>query len=193
MSSMRRLANISTHLNGPVTTNTVASEEEYKAALIECRAALAAFMDKMNANPIFVRLAWHDSGTYDKEVRVFAYCPKRVPLPHTRRLPSACAPKCHTPLSRTSPDADALLLPPLPVCAPCRVSGRRFRSSPPAAAPTAPSASSRRSTTAPTPACPRPSTTSSASRRPTRSSRGRTSSSSLPPPPSRRPAARRSR
>jgi len=99
MSSMRRLANISTHLNGPVTTNTVASEEEYKAALIECRAALAAFMDKMNANPIFVRLAWHDSGTYDKEVRVFAYCPKRVPLPHTRRLPSACAPKCHTPLS----------------------------------------------------------------------------------------------
>ena len=25
--------------------------------------------DKMNANPIMVRLAWHDSGTYDKEVR----------------------------------------------------------------------------------------------------------------------------
>ena len=23
----------------------------------------------MNANPIMVRLAWHDSGTYDKEVR----------------------------------------------------------------------------------------------------------------------------
>ena len=26
----------------------------------------------MNANPIMVRLAWHDSGTYDKEVRAAA-------------------------------------------------------------------------------------------------------------------------
>ena len=69
MASTRRLSALAAHLSSPLTVAPVADEEAYKAALIDCRAALAAFIDKMNANPIFVRLAWHDSGTYDKEVR----------------------------------------------------------------------------------------------------------------------------
>jgi L-ascorbate peroxidase len=32
---------------------------------------LFEFVDKMNCNPIFVRLAWHDSGTYDKRISTF--------------------------------------------------------------------------------------------------------------------------
>ena len=49
----RRLNVVGAHLQ--VSVQQVASEEEYKAALVECRAKLAAFIDKMNANPIFVR------------------------------------------------------------------------------------------------------------------------------------------
>ncbi|CAK9021830.1 Probable L-ascorbate peroxidase 7, partial [Durusdinium trenchii] len=37
----------------------------YKEALVACRSDMRAFIDKMNCNPIMVRLAWHDSGTYD--------------------------------------------------------------------------------------------------------------------------------
>jgi hypothetical protein len=51
----RRLNAVGAHLQ--VSAQNVASseEEEYTAALVECRAKLAAFIDKMNANPIFVR------------------------------------------------------------------------------------------------------------------------------------------
>ena len=89
MSSTRRLASINAALRAsPLLINGV-SADDYKAKLTECKAALEKFIDKMNANPIMVRLAWHDSGTYDKEVRVFTYSPKRVPLPHTRRSRTA--------------------------------------------------------------------------------------------------------
>ena len=69
MSSTRRLASISAALRAsPLLINGVGADD-YKAKLTECKAALEKFIDKMNANPIMVRLAWHDSGTYDKEVR----------------------------------------------------------------------------------------------------------------------------
>ena len=69
MSSTRRLASINAALRAsPLLINGV-SADDYKAKLTECKAALEKFIDKMNANPIMVRLAWHDSGTYDKEVR----------------------------------------------------------------------------------------------------------------------------
>ena len=38
----------------------------YKRDLESCRGDLRAFIDEMNCNPIIVRLAWHDAGTYDK-------------------------------------------------------------------------------------------------------------------------------
>ena len=38
----------------------------YARALRECRDELAAFIDQQNCHPIMIRLAWHDSGTYDK-------------------------------------------------------------------------------------------------------------------------------
>ena len=55
---------------GALRTGTApVSADSYKALLVECKAELAAFITKMNANPIMVRLAWHDSGTYDKAIK----------------------------------------------------------------------------------------------------------------------------
>jgi len=38
--------------------------QQYKS----CEAELKALIDKTNSHPIMVRLAWHDSGTYDKDI-----------------------------------------------------------------------------------------------------------------------------
>ena len=85
MSSTRRLASINAALRAsPLLINGV-SADDYKAKLTECKAALEKFIDKMNANPIMVRLAWHDSGTYDKEVRSAPTAGERRPGPQTRR------------------------------------------------------------------------------------------------------------
>merc|ERR1712151_749665 len=35
---------------------------------------LMSFIDEQNCAPIFVRLAWHDSGTYHKEITSFPEC-----------------------------------------------------------------------------------------------------------------------
>ena len=69
----------------PLLINGV-SADDYKAKLTECKAALEKFIDKMNANPIMVRLAWHDSGTYDKEVRSAPTAGERRPGPQTPTL-----------------------------------------------------------------------------------------------------------
>jgi L-ascorbate peroxidase len=42
--------------------------------LKDCKAALADLLDKTNANPLMVRLAWHDSGTYDKSISEWPRC-----------------------------------------------------------------------------------------------------------------------
>jgi L-ascorbate peroxidase len=42
--------------------------------LKECKQALAELLDKTNANPLMVRLAWHDSGTYDKAISDWPKC-----------------------------------------------------------------------------------------------------------------------
>mmetsp|Transcript_53071 Transcript_53071/g.99441 ORF Transcript_53071/g.99441 Transcript_53071/m.99441 type:complete len:318 (-) Transcript_53071:84-1037(-) len=36
-----------------------------------CKKELAAFIDSKNCHPIMVRLAWHDSGTYDQRIKDF--------------------------------------------------------------------------------------------------------------------------
>jgi L-ascorbate peroxidase len=46
--------------------NMVASKEEYQTL----QADLKFLLDKTNCAPIIVRLAWHDSGTYDKNIPI---------------------------------------------------------------------------------------------------------------------------
>ena len=40
-------------------------DKAYKNALAQCRAEMRKFINEINCNPIMVRLAWHDSGTFD--------------------------------------------------------------------------------------------------------------------------------
>ncbi|CAN0183581.1 unnamed protein product [Discosporangium mesarthrocarpum] len=44
--------------------------DEKVATLKECKEALAEMIDRTNSHPILVRLAWHDAGTYDKEIPI---------------------------------------------------------------------------------------------------------------------------
>ena len=37
-----------------------------KEELIDCKKSLAPYIKENNCAPIMIRLAWHDSGTYDK-------------------------------------------------------------------------------------------------------------------------------
>jgi len=41
-------------------------EQKKKRIYRNCKTALMKFIDQKNCNPILVRLAWHDSGTFDK-------------------------------------------------------------------------------------------------------------------------------
>ncbi|CAM9403247.1 unnamed protein product, partial [Choristocarpus tenellus] len=43
------------------------------ASLKECKEALAEMIDRTNSHPILVRLAWHDSGTYDKDIPISSW------------------------------------------------------------------------------------------------------------------------
>ena len=51
-----------------VTSDGSFSEEDIemkKSRLLSCKTDLLELIDSTNANPILIRLAWHDSGTYD--------------------------------------------------------------------------------------------------------------------------------
>lgn len=51
------------------------SAEQRKLRLYrKCKQELTEFINEKNCNPIFVRLAWHDSGTYDKDAGSFPKC-----------------------------------------------------------------------------------------------------------------------
>ena len=45
------------------------TNDGYKGKLMACKIDLYDLIDKTNANPIFIRLAWHDSGTYDSKTK----------------------------------------------------------------------------------------------------------------------------
>jgi len=45
-----------------------------KAALKACEAEVRELIRTTNCNPILVRLAWHDSGTYDQRIKSFPEC-----------------------------------------------------------------------------------------------------------------------
>mmetsp|Transcript_44845 Transcript_44845/g.114646 ORF Transcript_44845/g.114646 Transcript_44845/m.114646 type:complete len:332 (+) Transcript_44845:93-1088(+) len=48
--------------------------DQYRAALAACREELRAFISEVQCSPILLRLAWHDSGTYDKRVADWPRC-----------------------------------------------------------------------------------------------------------------------
>lgn len=48
--------------------------DEHRSQLVAAKKALAELLDKTNANPIMVRLAWHDSGTFDASINQWPAC-----------------------------------------------------------------------------------------------------------------------
>jgi len=51
-----------------------ADPEAQKAALKACEAEVRELIRTTNCNPILVRLAWHDSGTFDQRIKDFPAC-----------------------------------------------------------------------------------------------------------------------
>eukprot|EP00971_Amphidinium_carterae_P311502 6191102-Amphidinium_carterae.1 len=43
-------------------------------AYVACRSELLTFIDRQNCAPILIRLAWHDSGNYDKRISSWPEC-----------------------------------------------------------------------------------------------------------------------
>jgi len=56
---------------GLVQGMSMTSVEVKTQQLAGAKAALRELIDQTNANPIMVRLAWHDSGTYDSSIKEF--------------------------------------------------------------------------------------------------------------------------
>lgn len=50
---------------GPAAGPSARDVAAYRTALLACETELRAFIDEENCHPIVVRLAWHDSGTFD--------------------------------------------------------------------------------------------------------------------------------
>eukprot|EP01083_Nonionella_stella_P092153 257875_1 len=66
----KRLSKLISHLHPNPTTSSAEAEYvvAYRAKLRQLREELREFIDKINCNPIIVRLAWHDAGTYDDTI-----------------------------------------------------------------------------------------------------------------------------
>jgi len=64
MATPRRVATLSAHF----TTNEPVVDDAYVAALRVAREEIRKLLDETNANPILLRLAWHDAGTYDAAI-----------------------------------------------------------------------------------------------------------------------------
>lgn len=52
----------------------MAASAEHMEQLKGAKQALWDLVDKTNANPIMVRLAWHDAGTYDVNIKDWPKC-----------------------------------------------------------------------------------------------------------------------
>mmetsp|Transcript_2359 Transcript_2359/g.4464 ORF Transcript_2359/g.4464 Transcript_2359/m.4464 type:complete len:317 (-) Transcript_2359:401-1351(-) len=72
---MDRLQRIAGHLaNGSLAVNQSTSADSYRTALKQAKADIWKMLDTINCNPILVRLAWHDAGTYDMKVKDWPNC-----------------------------------------------------------------------------------------------------------------------
>ena len=64
-SIMHRLQVLQGHLAPSYWGRSPSEIAEYRKALLQCREELREFILEELCAPILVRLAWHDSGTYD--------------------------------------------------------------------------------------------------------------------------------
>ncbi|OUS42599.1 chloroplast ascorbate peroxidase [Ostreococcus tauri] len=64
MSAARRVDAVANHLHAAASVNAV-DAAAYASDLRAMKMDIERFLDESNANPIMVRLAWHDAGTYD--------------------------------------------------------------------------------------------------------------------------------
>lgn len=64
-SIMHRLQVLQGHLAPSYWGRSPSEVAEYRKALLQCREELREFILEELCAPILVRLAWHDSGTYD--------------------------------------------------------------------------------------------------------------------------------
>ena len=65
LSIMHRLQVLQGHLAPSYWGRSPSEVAEYRKALLQCREELREFILEELCAPILVRLAWHDSGTYD--------------------------------------------------------------------------------------------------------------------------------
>mmetsp|Transcript_19200 Transcript_19200/g.27026 ORF Transcript_19200/g.27026 Transcript_19200/m.27026 type:complete len:326 (+) Transcript_19200:77-1054(+) len=72
--ALRRLQNAVAHLRPSLVSMPSASTNEYRKELLAVRKELLSMIEKLNCNPILVRLAWHDSGTYDMKTKSWPAC-----------------------------------------------------------------------------------------------------------------------
>eukprot|EP00467_Chlorarachnion_reptans_P003287 CAMPEP_0114506206 /NCGR_PEP_ID=MMETSP0109-20121206/11297_1 /TAXON_ID=29199 /ORGANISM="Chlorarachnion reptans, Strain CCCM449" /LENGTH=304 /DNA_ID=CAMNT_0001684765 /DNA_START=113 /DNA_END=1027 /DNA_ORIENTATION=- len=66
---MNRLNRVVNHL----AAGTL-EEGMWRKELLSAKKAILAMIDELNCNPILVRLAWHDAGTYDRKVQSWPDC-----------------------------------------------------------------------------------------------------------------------
>eukprot|EP01083_Nonionella_stella_P233907 823678_1 len=68
--NQQRLSKLINHLQPNPTSAESEYVAQYRQKLRALRQELYEFIDKVNCNPILVRLAWHDAGTYDRTIGV---------------------------------------------------------------------------------------------------------------------------
>ena len=71
---MHRLEVLRGHLAPSYWGRSPAAVAEYRGALLQCREELRQFILEENCAPILVRLAWHDSGTFDVAIPSWPAC-----------------------------------------------------------------------------------------------------------------------
>lgn len=71
---MHRLQALQAHVAPSYWGRSDAEVAHYRSQLAQARAELRAFINEENCHPIMIRLAWHDSGTFDAAVREWPAC-----------------------------------------------------------------------------------------------------------------------
>jgi len=74
MAALRRLEVLSGHLTPTYWGRRAPEALAYRQACLRLREELRTFINEENCAPIIVRLAWHDSGTFDAGILVWPAC-----------------------------------------------------------------------------------------------------------------------
>ena len=73
-SAVRRIELLRDHLAPTYWGRSDAEVQSYRQLCLRLREELRTFINGENCAPILVRLAWHDSGTFDASVRAWPAC-----------------------------------------------------------------------------------------------------------------------